>query len=294
LPDELVKQLLEAGVHFGHQSKRWNPKMAKYIFGKRSGIYIVDLEKTAECLNAARDFVLDLTADGGYVLFVGTKRQAKEIIEKEAQRCGMFWVSERWLGGLLTNYSTVKKSINRLKDIEKMREDGTFEKLTKKEVAGLERESGKLKKYFSGIVNMESMPGCLFIVDTKKEETAVKEAKRLSIPVVALIDTNSNPDKINYPIPGNDDAIKSIQLIVALITDTVIEGRKRFLEYLSKEGVSREKIKPEVAPIAPETEKEVEKVKVEEIVEVVKLDEEVEKPLRKIHKGPREDRKPAQ
>ncbi|MBU1091009.1 MAG: 30S ribosomal protein S2, partial [Candidatus Omnitrophica bacterium] len=245
VPSELIKQLLEAGVHFGHQTKRWNPKMKKFIFGSRSGIYIIDLEKTEECINKAKDFLMDTTVKGEYVLFVGTKKQAQEVLKQEAIRCGMFYVSERWLGGLLTNFSTIKKSINRLKDIEKMREDGTFEKLTKKEVATLQKELDKLNKHFSGIVQMDNLPKAMFVVDTKKEETAVREANRLSIPVIALIDTNSNPDLIAYPIPGNDDATKSIGMVTKIMADTIIEGRKKFLSYLSQDGVKIEEAEKE-------------------------------------------------
>jgi len=191
---------LESGVHFGHQTKRWNPKMKKFIFGSRSGIYIIDLEKTESCINAARDFLMDITSKGEFVLFVATKKQAQEVVKEEAIRCGMYYVTERWPGGMLTNFATIKKSINRLKDIEKMRTDGTFEKLTKKEVAGLEKELAKLNKNFAGIVPMEKMPKAVFVVDTKNEDTAVAEARRLGIPVVALIDTNSNPDLVDYRV----------------------------------------------------------------------------------------------
>jgi len=264
---ELIKQLLEAGVHFGHKTSRWNPKMKKYIFGSRSKIYIIDLEKVVECLNKARDFLSDITAKGGMVLFVGTKKQAQEVVQEEAIRSGSFYVTERWPGGLLTNFATVKKSINRLKEIEKMKEDGTYEKLTKKEVSRLEKELGKLKKNFAGIVQLESMPKAVFIVDTKKEETAVKEALRLSIPIVGLIDTNSNPDSIQFPIPGNDDATKSIRIITKLLADTVIEGRKKFLNYLSESGVAlkqeKEKIEDRSA-ILPE-----EELKIKEIDEMI-------------------------
>lgn len=239
---ELVKQLLEAGVHFGHQKRRWNPKMKKFIFGERSGIYIIDLEKTEECLKKARDYILDVTAKGDFILFAGTKKQAREVVRREAVRAGMFYVTERWAGGLLTNFNTISNSINRLKDIEKMRDDGTFQKLTKKEVAILEKEEVKLNKNFSGIVKMEKMPKAIFIVDTKKEETAVQEALRLKIPIIALIDTNSDPDKIDYPIPGNDDATKSISVVTAYIADAAIEGRKKFLAYLSQKGVEPEAI----------------------------------------------------
>ena len=266
MPSDLIKKLLEAGVHFGHQTKRWNPKMKKFIFGSRSGIYIIDLEKTEECINKARDFLLDITSRGEYVLFVGTKKQAQEVMFAEANRAGMYFVTERWPGGLLTNFTTIKKSINRLKEIEKMREDGTFEKLTKKEVARLEKEFTKLKKNFSGIVPMEKMPKAAFIVETSKEETAVKEARRLGIPIVGLIDTNSNPDLVDYPIPGNDDATKSIKAVATIITDTIIEGRKKFLSYLAQDGVkiSEETEVPQEVGLLPE-----EEIKIKEIEEIV-------------------------
>jgi small subunit ribosomal protein S2 len=240
--------------------------MKKYIFGQRSGIYIIDLEKTAECLNKARDFLMDIASKGEAVLFVGTKKQAQEVVQQEAIRSGMFYVTERWPGGLLTNFVTIKKSINRLKEIEKMREDGTFKKLTKKEVARLEKESNKLKKNFSGIVQMERMPKAIFVVDTKKEETAVMEANRLGIPVVGFIDTNSNPDLAAYPIPGNDDATKSVRLVLSLIADTIIEGRKKFLSYLSETGV----------PIKPQAEQEQPLVLPEEEVKIKEIEELVE------------------
>lgn len=283
MPSELIKQLLEAGVHFGHQKKRWNPKMKKFIFGERSGIYIVDLEKTEECVNRGRDFLLDITSKGEFVLFVGTKKQAQEVVLREALRCGMYYVTERWPGGLLTNFSTIKKSINRLKEIEGMREDGTFEKLTKKEVAALEKELGKLNKNFSGIVKMERMPKAVFIVDTKKEETAVREANRLNIPIIALIDTNSDPDLVDFPIPGNDDATKSISAVTTLMADAIIEGRKRFLSYLSQEGVAMKEEKEEVEPqpvVLPEEEQ-----KIKEIEEIVETEEPIEEGAKPIKKG---------
>ena len=281
MPSELIKQLLEAGVHFGHQTKRWNPKMKEFIFGSRSGIYIIDLEKTEECINRARDFLLDITSKGEFVLFVGTKKQAQEVIHQEAIRCGMHYVTERWPGGLLTNYSTIKKSINRLKDIEKMRVDGTFGKLTKKEVAGLEKELSKLKKNFSGIVAMERMPKAMFVVDTKKEETAVREANRLSIPIIGLIDTNSDPDLISYPIPGNDDATKSIGVVASIIVDAIIEGRKKFLSYLSTEGVALKDEKEEEKPLVlPE-----EEVKIKEIEEIVETTEPIEEEAKPSKRG---------
>ncbi len=265
MPSDLIKQLLEAGVHFGHQTKRWNPKMKKFIFGSRSGIYIIDLEKTEVCINAARDFLMDLASKGEYVLFVGTKKQAQDVMKQEAIRSGMYYVTDRWPGGMLTNFATIKKSINRLRDIEKMRTDGTFEKLTKKEVSLLEKELAKLNKNFSGIVPMERMPKAAFVVDTKKEETAVKEARRLGIPIIGLIDTNSNPDLVDFPIPGNDDATKSIRTVAAIIADTIIEGRKKFLSYLAKEGVKAEAVKDEILPeILPE-----EEIKIKEIEEII-------------------------
>ena len=289
MPSDLIKKLLEAGVHFGHQTKRWNPKMKKFIFGSRSGIYIIDLEKTEECINKARDFLLDITSKGEFVLFVGTKKQAQEVMFEEANRSGMYFVTERWPGGLLTNFTTIKKSINRLKEIEKMREDGTFEKLTKKEVARLEKELTKLKKNFSGIVPMEKMPKAAFIVDTSKEETAVKEARRLGIPIVGLIDTNSNPDLVDYPIPGNDDATKSIKAVATIITDTIIEGRKKFLSYLAQEGVkiNEEAQATEEIGLLPE-----EEIKIKEIEEIVETTTPIveDAKLKKSHIKPAEGR----
>jgi small subunit ribosomal protein S2 len=278
---ELIKQLLEAGVHFGHQKKRWNPKMKKFIFGERGGIYIIDLEKTEERINAASDFLLDLSSKGEFVLFVGTKKQAQEVVQEQAIRCGMYYVIERWPGGLLTNFSTIKKSINRLKDIEKMREDGTFARLTKKEVAGLEKELAKLNKNFAGIVKMERLPKAIFIVDTKKEETAVKEANRLSLPIVGLIDTNSDPDLVTYPVPGNDDATKSIRAITTIMAEAVIEGRKRFLSYLSQEGVTIQKEEKEKEPVAILPEEELKIKEIEEIVEIKESSDEEARPLKK-------------
>jgi len=244
--------------------------MKKFIFGERSSIYIIDLEKTEECLNKARDFLLDIATKGESALFVGTKKQAQAVIKDEAIRCGMFYVTDRWPGGLLTNFATIKKSINRLKDIERMKQDGTFLKLTKKEVAGLNKELDKLNKNFAGIVNMERMPKAIFIVDTKKEETAVREANRLGIPIIGLIDTNSNPELIAYPIPGNDDATKAIRVVATSLAEAVIEGRKKFLSYLSREGVAMKEDK--AAPIAPELLPE-EEVKIKEIEEIIETTE---------------------
>ena len=227
---ELIKQLLEAGVHFGHQTKRWNPKMKPYIFGEKSGIYIIDLEKTEKLLNEARAFISEVTAQGKPILFVGTKKQAQEVIEEEAKRCGAFYINHRWLGGLLTNFATIKKSIRRYKEIEQMAKDGIFNSLTKKEIASLNKEKEKLIKNLSGVIEMDTLPGAVFVIDSKKEETAVLEAKKLRIPLVALIDTNCDPDLIDYPIAGNDDAIKSIKLIASFMAESVLDGRKRYDE----------------------------------------------------------------
>ena len=226
---ELIKKLLEAGVHFGHQSRRWNPKMKRFIFGERGGIYIIDLEKTVDRLNAARDAIRDIAAKGGKILFVGTKKQAQQVIEEEALLCEMFYVKNRWMGGLLTNLETVKKSVRKLIDIEKMETNGTVNRLTKKEASLLMKEKDRLIRDLGGIREMPVIPQGIFIVDTKKEEIAVAEANRLGIPVFGLIDTNSDPDLIQFPIPGNDDAVKSIKFIAGLMVDSVIEGRKEFL-----------------------------------------------------------------
>ena len=228
--DELIKRLLEAGVHFGHQTKRWNPKMKKFIFGQRSGIYIIDLEKTAECLRTAKDFVRGLAAEGKKVLFIGTKKQAQKIVEEEANRCGMFFVTHRWLGGLLTNFQTVKQSIQRLEEIEAMADNGVWENLKKKEIARLSKEKEKLLRNLGGIRQMNDLPAAVMIVDPKREHIAVREAVKLGIPIVAIVDTNCDPDPIEYPIPGNDDALKSIRFITSLIADSILEGTQEFLD----------------------------------------------------------------
>jgi small subunit ribosomal protein S2 len=222
-----IKELLEAGVHFGHQKNRWNPKMKKFIFGERNGIYIIDLQKTVKKFQAAYEFVKNTAAEGQTILFAGTKRQAQEIIEEEAKRCGMFYVTQRWLGGMLTNFQTIRKSIERLKKLEAARTDGTFERLPKKEVIKLEKEREYLEKNLGGIKEMNTLPGAIFIVDTRMERTAVLEARRLMIPIVAIVDTNCNPEEISYPIPGNDDALRAIKLITGKIADAVLEGRQR-------------------------------------------------------------------
>ena len=221
-----MKQLLEAGVHFGHQTRRWNPKMAQYIFTERNGIYIIDLQKTVRKLEEAYAFVRDLAAEGKSVLFVGTKKQAQESIEAEAKRCGMFYVNNRWLGGTLTNFRTMQTRIKRLEQLHQMEEDGTFNLLPKKEVAKLTLEIEKLEKFMGGIKGMNKLPGALFIVDPRKEKIAVSEAKKLDIPIVAIVDTNCDPDDVDYVIPGNDDAIRAVKLIAGTIANAVIEGRQ--------------------------------------------------------------------
>lgn len=221
-----MKQLLEAGVHFGHQTRRWNPKMAPYIFTERNGIYIIDLQKTVKKVDEAYDFLRSVAEEGKSILFVGTKKQAQEAVKEEALKSGMFYVNERWLGGMMTNFATIRKSINRLKELEAMEEDGTFEVLSKKEVLALKREQEKLEKSLGGIKDMEELPGALFIVDPRKERIAVAEAKKLNIPIVAIVDTNCNPDEIDYVIPGNDDAIRAVKLLTSRMADAVIEGRQ--------------------------------------------------------------------
>ena len=221
-----MKQLLEAGVHFGHQTRRWNPKMAEYIFTERNGIYIIDLQKTVKKLDEAYMFVRDLAADGGSIIFVGTKKQAQDSVKEEAERCAMPYVNARWLGGMLTNYRTIKTRIARLEQLNKMKEDGTFDLLPKKEVVQLEHEIEKLEKFIGGIKNMGELPKAIFVVDTRKEKIAVAEARNLGIPVVAIVDTNCDPDEIDYVIPGNDDAIRAVKLIAGAMADAVIEGRQ--------------------------------------------------------------------
>ena len=221
-----MKQLLEAGVHFGHQTRRWNPKMAPYIFTERNGIYIIDLQKTVKKIDEAYDFMKEVAASGKPILFVGTKKQAQNAIKDEAVRCGQYYVSERWLGGMLTNYKTISGRIRRLNDINTMEEDGTFNKLSKKEVLGLKAERDKLEKYLGGIKEMKGMPGALFIVDPKKERIAVKEARILGIPIVGIVDTNCDPDDVDYIIPANDDAIRAVKLIAGKMADAVIEANQ--------------------------------------------------------------------
>ena len=220
-----IKQLLEAGVHFGHPTKKWNPKMAEYIFTQRNGIHIVDLQKTVKKFEEAYNYVAEMAQEGGTILFVGTKKQAAETVKEEAQRCGMYFVNARWPGGMLTNFNTIRKSIKRLKDLEHMQADGTFDLLPKKEVAKKVKEIEDLEKAYGGIKDMETLPSCVFIVDTRKERNAVLEAKKLGIPVVAIVDTNCDPDDADYIIPGNDDAIRAIKLIGGALADAVIAAR---------------------------------------------------------------------
>ncbi len=221
-----MKQLLEAGVHFGHQTRRWNPKMAQYIFTERNGIYIIDLQKTVKKLEEAYDFVRDLSANGGNILFVGTKKQAGDSIREEAERAEAYYVNARWLGGMLTNFTTIRNRIRRLEQLRKMEEDGTFERLPKKEVVKLGLEIEKLEKYLGGIKTMKKLPSAMFVVDPRKEKIAVAEAHKLGIPVIAIVDTNCDPDEIDYVIPGNDDAIRAVKLISSAMADAILEGRQ--------------------------------------------------------------------
>ncbi len=221
-----MKQLLEAGVHFGHQTRRWNPKMAEYIFTERNGIYIIDLQKTVKKIEEAYEFIRSIAADGGEILFVGTKKQAQETIKEEAVRVGMHYVDARWLGGMLTNFKTIKRRIERLAQLHKMEEDGTFDLLPKKEVIGLRGEMDKLEKYLGGIKDMKKAPAAIFIVDPRKEKIAISEAKKLNIPIVAIVDTNCDPEDVDYVIPGNDDAIRAVKLVVSTIANAVVEGRE--------------------------------------------------------------------
>ena len=221
-----MKQLLEAGVHFGHQTRRWDPKMAEYIFQARNGIHIIDLQKTSKKLDEAYSFLKEQVEDGKTVLFVGTKKQAQDCIKEAALKCGMFYVNQRWLGGMLTNFDTIKKRIQRLKDLEAMEQDGTFEVLPKKEVILLKKEMDKLERNLGGIKDMEELPGVIFLVDPKKERIAILEANKLNIPVIGLVDTNCNPEELDYPIPGNDDAIRAVKLIADVMANAVIEGKQ--------------------------------------------------------------------
>lgn len=221
-----MKQLLEAGVHFGHQTRRWNPKMKKYIFTERNGIYIIDLQKTVKMMEQAYNFVRDLAANDGNILFVGTKKQAQEAVKEEATRSNMFYVNHRWLGGTLTNFQTIRKRIERLHELERMEEDGTFDVLPKKEVVLLKKEQAKLEKFLGGIKYMKKLPDAIFVIDPRKERIAVAEARKLNIPIIAIVDTNCDPDEIDYVIPGNDDAIRAVRLFTGKIADAILEGKQ--------------------------------------------------------------------
>jgi len=249
-----MKQLLESGVHFGHQTRRWNPKMKPYIFAERNGIYIVDLQKTVKGLEKAYDFLREVSKGGGSVLFVGTKRQAQETIAEEAQRCGQFYINQRWLGGLLTNFQTIARRVRYMIRLQEMEESGEFERYPKKEVIKLRKERAKLEKYLSGIRDMKDIPDALYVVDPRREEIAVKEAHKLGIPVIAIVDTNCDPELINFPIPGNDDAIRAIKLITSLMADAIIEGRQGIDGTLMVEEAEAEEKEPETEETTEETE----------------------------------------
>lgn len=245
-----MKDLLEAGVHFGHQTRKWNPKMKRYIYGGRNGIYIIDLHQTLKLFEVARQFIQDIVSQGEIVLFVGTKKQAQEAVEESARRCGMYWVNQRWLGGMLTNFKTIQTRIARLNELRKMEEDGTFEQLPKKETARLRDEMQKLERFLGGIKDMPKLPGAVYIVDLKKERIALAEARKLEIPVVAIVDTNCDPDEVDYVIPGNDDAIRAIKLITGKIADAIAEVRQveaQGEEVGEEVGEEEEEEKPEYA-----------------------------------------------
>ena len=250
-----MKELLEAGVHFGHQTRRWNPKMAPYIFGARNGIHIIDLQKTVQFFKTAYNYVVERVADGGLVLFVGTKKQAQDAIAEEAKRCGMFYVNHRWLGGMLTNFSTISRSIARLKEFEAMKEDGSLRRFPKKEVLTMEKKAAKLERSLGGIKNMGRLPDIVYVVDPRKEDIAVMEARKVHVPLVSIVDSNCDPTEIDYPIPGNDDAIRAIRLLTARVADAVLEGKKlaeeRLQGQLDKEAAAA--LTPEATPSpAPE------------------------------------------
>ena len=253
-----MKQLLEAGVHFGHQTRRWDPKMAEYIFQARNGIHIIDLQKTSKKLDEAYEFIKEQAEEGKTVLFVGTKKQEQECMKEAALKCGMFYVDQRWLGGMLTNFDTIQKRIQRLKDLEAMQEDGTFDVLPKKEVILLKKEMEKLEKNLGGIKEMNELPGVIFLVDPKKERIAILEAKKLGIPVVGLVDTNCNPEELDYPIPGNDDAIRAVKLIADVMANAVIEGRQgeSFEEEVSEEQVANEEEATSIEEVVAQEETE--------------------------------------
>ena len=255
MPRVELEALLQAGAHFGHITRRWNPKMKPYIFMERNGIHIIDLKKTQEMLEMACNAVSNIVAQNRKPLFVATKQQAKDVVEEEAKRCGAFHVTERWLGGMLTNFTTIRKSVKRLTNIEKMESDGTFEKITKKERLFLDREREKLQNVLSGVVDMSRLPGLVFVVDVKKESIAVKEARRLGVPVVAIVDTNCDPDLVDYPIPANDDALKSVQCITKAIAEAVIEGSQRVASRQAEEAMAQGAENKETSEKSERTEK---------------------------------------
>ncbi len=276
MDEPILRNMLEAGVHFGHQTNRWNPKMERFIFGEKNGIYIIDLEKTLECLNKAKEFLKGVAAAGEVILFVGTKKQAQNIIKEEATRCGMPYVNDRWLGGTLTNFQTIKKSIKRLKELERLQGSEEFPNLIKKEQAHISKEIQRLKKNLEGISQMVKPPAAIFLIDSNKEDTAVKEANKLLIPVASLIDTNADPDLISYPIPGNDDAIKSIKLITSLVVESILEGRKEFVGQRTIEV--EEALKKEIE-MAVQTPVEIEELDVTDVVDKKEIKK--KPPLRK-------------
>jgi small subunit ribosomal protein S2 len=275
-----MKNLLESGVHFGHQVKRWDPRMKKYIFAERNGIHIIDLQKTIQSIKDAYEAVRRTVAAGKTVLFVGTKKQAQQAVQKEAERCGMFFINNRWLGGMLTNFVTIKKSLLRLKKLEKMEVDGTFENLTKKEIASLAKERVKLQKNLGGIKEMKELPGILFIIDTRKEAIAVAEAQRQGIPIVAVVDTNCNPEGIDYPIPGNEDAIRAITLFTQIIANAVVEADNevglKIIETLGDEDEDMESLLTDASRKEEDMEIDIEKYTTEEAYRAAKADEEVD------------------
>ncbi len=274
-----MKNLLESGVHFGHQVKRWDPRMKKYIFAERNGIHIIDLQKTIQAIKDAYDAVRKTVAAGKTVLFVGTKKQAQQAVQKEAERCGMFYINNRWLGGMLTNFVTIKKSLLRLKKLEKMEVDGTFENLTKKEISGIAKERAKLQKNLGGIKEMKELPGIMFVIDTRKEAIAVAEAQRQGIPIVAVVDTNCNPDGITYPIPGNDDAIRAITLFTSIIANAVVEADNevglKIIETLGDDDEDMEGLLSDTSNKEEDREIDIEKYTTEEAYRAAKADEEV-------------------
>ena len=265
-----IKDLLEAGVHFGHQTHRWNPKMKQFIFGHRKGIHVINLEKTVQKIDEAYEFLVNLAAQGKSVLFVGTKRQAQISVSEQATRCGAYYVNQRWLGGTLTNFQTIQKSVSRLIEIEQMEEKGEFETRIKKEVSRLNKEKDKLNKYLSGIKTMSKLPGALFIVDSQKEKIAVLEANKLGIPVVAIIDTNCDPDRIAYSIPGNDDAIRSIAILTTKIADAIIEGKKKIPEEKNERAEKKEAKSAEKGDVEKSVSEKPEKKKVEKKEKLIK------------------------